>query len=89
MALIMLIGDGSITYHVVRHLAHAPPPVAPFAVPNIPVVPKPPIVPMATLSLMLAIPTVSMVGVVPRIYVVLNIAALPPMTVVVPPSCQK
>jgi hypothetical protein len=40
MALIMLIVDGITMCHVVRHLAHAPAPVAPVAVPGIPVVSK-------------------------------------------------
>jgi hypothetical protein len=79
MVLIMLIGDGSTTCHVVWHLAHASPPIAPIAVPGIPIVLKPPIVLVATLPLMLAIPTVPAAGVVTQIHVVLNTAALPPM----------
>jgi hypothetical protein len=43
MALIMLIGDDSTTFHTVWHLAH--PPIAPVAVSGIPVVPKSSIVP--------------------------------------------
>ena len=77
MTLIMLIGNDSTTCHAVRHLAHTPSPVTPFAVPGIPVMPKPPIVIVATLSLMLAIPVVPVVGVVPQIHVVPNITAAP------------
>jgi hypothetical protein len=76
MALILLVGDGSTTCHVMRHLAHAPL-VAPVAIPSLHVMSKPSIVLVATLPLMLAIPTVPTVGVVPQIHVVPNTAALP------------
>jgi hypothetical protein len=79
MTLIMLIGDGNTMCHAVRHLAHAPPPIAPVAILGIPIVPKLSIVLVATLPLMLALPTVPAVGVVPQIHVVSNITALPPM----------
>jgi hypothetical protein len=89
MALIMLIGDGSTTCHAVRHLAHALPLVAPIAVSRIYVVPKPSIVPVGTLPLMLAISTIPVVGAMPRIHVVPNTAALPPMLAAVPPIMPK
>jgi hypothetical protein len=60
-----LIGDGSTTCHVVRHLAHAPSLLSPS------------IVPVATLPPMLAIPTVPAVGAVPQVHVVPNTAVMP------------
>jgi hypothetical protein len=83
IALIMLIGYGSTTCHIMRHLAHAPPRVAPFAVPGIPVVLSL-IMPVATLPLMLAIPTVPAVSAMPQIHVVSNTAVMPPMPTAVP-----
>jgi hypothetical protein len=77
MMLIMLISDGSTTCHVMRHLAHTSAPVAPVAIPGIPVVVKPPIVLVGTIPLMLAITTIHVVGVVPQIHVVSNTAAAP------------
>jgi hypothetical protein len=56
----MLIGDGNTTCHAMRHLAHAPPPVAPTAIPGIPVMPKSSLMPVATL------PMVPTVGIVPQ-----------------------
>jgi hypothetical protein len=50
---------------------------------------KPSIVHMATLPLILAIPTVLAVGAVPQIHVMLNTAALPPMPVAVPAVMPK
>jgi hypothetical protein len=89
MALIMLIGDDSTTCHTVRHLSHAPLPVAPVAIPGIHVVQKPSIVPVATLPLMLDIPMVLAVGVVPQIHVVPNTATLPLCRLQYSSSCQK
>jgi hypothetical protein len=89
MALIMLISYGSTTCHAVRHLAHAPPLVAPFTVSGIRVMPKPPIVPVATLPLMLVMLTIPTAGAVPQIHVVPNTAVLPPMPAVVPAVMPK
>jgi hypothetical protein len=47
------------------------------------------IMPVATLPLMLSIPTVPAVGVLPQIHVLLNTAVLPPMPVVVPAIMPK
>jgi hypothetical protein len=60
-----------------HHVAHV-------AIPGILVVSKPPVVPMATLPLMLAIPTFPAVAAVPQIHVVSNTVVMPPMPAAVP-----